>query len=277
MGIGGVIRIGVALVLVGGVALAQPAGPGDERLPRAPFEIHGYLTLSTAPDAVRILPPAPRAGSARYERDRRIFLATRSNQMPGRWELAIADADSGVDAVLHNFRCSLGADLTPANAPRVSELLAKVRADIGIFNFRNKLHFHRQRPFLIDAGRICVAHTITLDTEPDYPSGHAAWGWAAAMILAELAPDRATPLLVRGRAYGDSRVVCGVHNASAIEAGRTWGGALVAAEHGSGAFRTDLEAARSEVLRIRSAAGDLATAPACQAEAALIAPTPYPF
>jgi acid phosphatase (class A) len=31
------------------------------------------------------------------------------------------------------------------------------------------------------------------------------------LILAELAPERATPILNRGRAYGESRVVCGVH------------------------------------------------------------------
>ncbi len=45
-------------------------------------------------------------------------------------------------------------------------------------------------------------------------------GWTWAMSLAQLAPDRTAPLLARGRAIGDSRVVCGVHNESAVDAAR---------------------------------------------------------
>src|SRR6478736_1422280 len=52
----------------------------------------------------------------------------------------------------------------------------------------------------------------------DYPSGHAAWGWTWATILAAIAPDRAQQILARGKAYGASRVVCGAHNASSIDA-----------------------------------------------------------
>ena len=50
------------------------------------------------------------------------------------------------------------------------------------------------------------------------------------MILAELEPDRASDILVRARAYGESRVVCGVHNASAVEGGRIIAAAMVAAK-----------------------------------------------
>ena len=44
-------------------------------------------------------------------------------------------------------------------------------------------------------------------------------GWAWALILSELAPDRADAILARGLAYGESRAVCGVHYASDVEAG----------------------------------------------------------
>lgn len=221
---------------------------------------------------MRILPPAPRPGSLRYERDRAVFRATRRAQTAARWTLAIADADSGVAATMRDFSCALGLDLTPARAPRLAGLLAKVRVDGGLATFRGKWRIGRRRPFEIDSGQICAVRTITLDTSPDYPSGHATWGWAAATILAELAPDRATPLLTRGRAYGESRVVCGVHNLSAVEAGRTYGAALVAAEHGVAAFRSDLEAARAEIsaLRRQSSAGD-AQSEACRAEAEVLA------
>jgi membrane-associated phospholipid phosphatase len=41
----------------------------------------------------------------------------------------------------------------------------------------------------------------------------------AGLILAELVPEAASDVLARARAFGQSRIVCGVHNASAVEAG----------------------------------------------------------
>ena len=42
-----------------------------------------------------------------------------------------------------------------------------------------------------------------------------------------------------GREIGDSRVICGVHYQSDVEAGRMLGAAMVSREHASAAFRTD--------------------------------------
>jgi acid phosphatase (class A) len=76
-------------------------------------------------------------------------------------------------------------------------------------------------------------------------------GWAFGLILAEIAPDRAAAVLARGRAYGDSRLFCGVHNASAVEAGRVVGATMVAALHTSKEFRADLAAAETELFALR--------------------------
>ncbi len=53
------------------------------------------------------------------------------------------------------------------------------------------------------------------------------------MVLAQIAPGRTVPILERGRAIGDSRVVCGVHNASAVEGARMLVGATMAAGDGN--------------------------------------------
>jgi hypothetical protein len=39
------------------------------------------------------------------------------------------------------------------------------------------------------------------------------------MLLARLVPDRAGDVLARGRNFAESRVVCGVHNLSAVGSG----------------------------------------------------------
>ena len=80
--------------------------------------------------------------------------------------------------------------------------------------------------------------------------------------------------MIRARAYGESRVVCGVHTPSAVEAGRLTAAAVVAALHASDEFRADMDAARAEVAAARTA-GRTAEPAACAAEAALLAKAPF--
>ncbi len=92
--------------------------------------------------------------------------------------------------------------------------------------------------------------------------------------MAELAPDRATPVLARARAYGESRLVCGVHNQSAVVGGQITAASTLAAVHAVPAFQADLAAAREELARVRS---DPATPrpQGCAAEGALVAQSIY--
>jgi acid phosphatase (class A) len=91
-----------------------------------------------------------------------------------------------------------------------------------------------------------------------------------ALVLAELLPDRATDILARGRAYGESRAICGSHSISAVQAGYMTAASYVAALHGSADYRRDLDAARAELAALRSHARP-AEAGQCQNEARLIA------
>lgn len=72
------------------------------------------------------------------------------------------------------------------------------------------------------------------------------------MLLTKLAPDRATPILARGRAFGESRIVCGVHNASAVEAGRLSATVTLATMDQTSDFKDDLAAAQAEIAALRA-------------------------
>jgi len=233
----------------------------------------GYLAANVL-DVASIAPPPPAPESARSEADHKVFLATRSLQGSPRWALAASDDDQGIDATLRHFSCALGVDVQAANAPATVQLFTRLIPDAARAVDTAKQKFGRKRPYLSYPGPICTARTDDLAKSPDYPSGHASWGWMAALMFAEMVPDRATPILARGRAYGESRVVCGVHTASAVEAGRVSGAALVAALHASGAFRTDLEGARAELAGLR-ASGHAPDAGKCADEARLIATPAY--
>jgi len=238
----------------------------------------GYLTPETLPDAVLILPPPPAEGSARDEADRDVFRTTRTLEGQARWGLAQTDVPTAPAAMMQNFACALGAELTPQNAPRLNMLMSRVGLQLGAQVASVKDLFKRPRPYLIQDGPICVARSHELDESPDYPSGHSTWGFANALILAQMAPERAGQILARGRAFGESRVVCGVHSPSAVEAGRLNGAAIVAALNASPAFRADVEAAKAEVDSARAKGlADEATMPGgtCATEAALIAKAAY--
>jgi acid phosphatase (class A) len=255
-------------------AVTLGAAPAPAPKPAAPMAVptaQGYLGDS-APDTYRILPPAPVAGTTRYEADRTVYLATRSMKDTPRWALAQNDANQG--AILKDLSCAIGVELTHANAPKTTTLIARVGRDVSLATNHPKDIYKRQRPYLIDEGPICVDKTEALAKSPDYPSGHNTWGWTVGLIMAELAPDRATEILARARAFGESRLVCGVHNLSAVQAGRLNGSIVVAGLHGSEAFRKDLEAVRKEVAAARKA-GPAPDPAACAKEAELIAKSPY--
>ena len=254
---------------IAAVALATmgAAAPAPKPLPPAPMPYLG----DTAPDSYKILPPAPVAGTTRYEADRTMFLGTRKLKDTPRWALALND-DNGA-GLLKDMSCALGVELTPQSAPKLVSMIPRIARDASRATNVPKDIYKRQRPFLVDEGPICIAKSDFLSKNPDYPSGHVTYGWTVGLILAELAPDRATEVLVRARAFGESRMVCGVHNMSAVDAGRTNGSIVVAGLHGSAEFRRDLEVARKEVAAARKA-GPGPDPAACAAQAELLT-SPY--
>ena len=252
------------LATIAGIALAQPPAP-----------VQGYLTVQTAPDGSQILPPQPTAGTDRYSLDRTIFKATRALEGSPRWALAQNDNKLTTGDLEADFSCALHAKVTPANAPKLTTLMARAARDAGRVSNNAKDVFKRLRPFRIDEGNICIERTDALAASFDYPSGHATLGWTIGLILAELSPDHSTAILTRARAYGESRVVCGVHNASAIEGGRTAGAITFAAVNGSPEFRADMGAALAELAALQANPANAVDPAVCRAESELTARTPY--
>lgn len=52
-----------------------------------------------------------------------------------------------------------------------------------------------------------------LVNSPSYPSGHATYGYAEALVLALLVPERYPQMIVRAAEYGNDRIVLGAHYA----------------------------------------------------------------
>jgi acid phosphatase (class A) len=229
----------------------------------------GYLARD-AVDMLRVMPSAPQDGDARDVADRRIYRETRAWEGTPRWAMASADAELGSANLLRHFSCSLDIELTPQQAPKLVRILQRATADAGHDAGRAKDFFKRKRPFLIEAGATCRPPEEVAGSF-DYPSGHATAGWAWALVLAQVAPERATPLLERGRAIGDSRVVCGVHHLSAVEGARALVGTAIALMAATPAYQSDLGEARAELAALRRQPHVRPEPARCETEAALVA------
>ncbi|MDR3510538.1 MAG: phosphatase PAP2 family protein [Caulobacteraceae bacterium] len=232
---------GCLLLTIGAARAAEPAEPP------------GYLAPAERPDAARLLGPPPAPGTGAYAGDAATYRYTRALKGGPRWTLAVHDADFGAGPMMGAFSCALGVALTPRDAPALDRLLSRLAVDTEDDERPAKAAYHRPRPFLADGGPICVAPEDWLKKSASYPSGHATYSWAAGLVMAEIAPSRAGEIMARARSYGDSRVVCGVHYETDVQAGRAVGAAVFAALQANPAFKADLEAARAELVRLRTA------------------------
>jgi acid phosphatase (class A) len=252
----------------GSAPVSVPSAPAQRMAPARGPQFTGYLTPG-ALDLLKVLPPAPVEGDTRYETDRLVFKQTRAWEGSARWQMASDDALASPADLLRHFSCSVGVEMNPANAPKIMNVAARATRDAGREMSVAKDHFQRKRPFWIDDGNICRPRE-ELGNTYDYPSGHTTAGWTWALVLAQIAPNRASEILARGRAIGESRVVCGVHNASAVEGGRYTAEAVMALTSLKPEFRADVEAARAELASLRQS-GSKPDPARCEREAALVA------
>ena len=229
----------------------------------------GYLP--SAVDLSGVLPPAPVKGDIRYQTDRKVFRAMQHRIGTPRWNYATRDVKYDTPTMLRDFSCAAGIVLSEQGTPATFRLLSNASVDASRANNAAKDHWQRLRPFWIDKGRTCEA-LESLGKSFDYPSGHTTKGWTLGLILGELLPDRATPILERARAYGESRIVCGVHNMSAVEAGRLGATTTMTSVRTTPAFEADLATARAELAqaRLSQPAPDAAQ---CAADEAVLGPS----
>ncbi|AQU88937.1 hypothetical protein B0W47_07025 [Komagataeibacter nataicola] len=173
------------------------------------------------------VPPPPTPDSPQDRDDRYIFKATRALKDTERWMLAAHDSDLETPVLLDDFSCAAGFRLDAARAPNLAALLDRMKAALKSTVSAEKKYWHRPRPFVEDPDApLCVARPVGEKPSFAYPSGHTTEGWATALLLAHLMPGHVSGIMERGRVFGESRVVCGVHWASDVWAGYMNGSVL---------------------------------------------------
>jgi acid phosphatase (class A) len=227
-------------------------------------EVKGYLQPSDL-DLGDLLPPPPAPDSAQDKADVALLRAMIANGGEARWQKALADDASVYD----RFADQLGIMPDRKRLPRLVRLLNRVSEDVLAATSKAKKRHPRPRPFQRFAlARVCGEKTppkpeASPTTGTSYPSGHASLSWAVALVMMEAAPMQAGTLISRAAGYGNSRVVCGLHFPSDVEAGRITGAAIVDKLLAVPDFRRDLRCAKTEYAAVTAGerSEDL---PACQ-------------
>lgn len=249
-----------ALAVLVSLSACQTAPPTPPTAPDVVGEfragsgyLKGYLDRKALPDSLALLPPPPASGSAEAAADLAAYRSTRALRDSPRWALAAADDNLKFPQAAAVFSCALDMPISQDATPHLNMLLRRTLLDAGLSTYAAKDHYKRQRPFAALNETTCApASEAALRNDGSYPSGHAALAWAWALVLTAIAPDKADAVLQRGYAFGQSRVICGVHWQSDVNNGRLMGAAAVARLQSDATFLAQAALARQEIAAARA-------------------------
>lgn len=208
----------------------------------APLMAAGPYLGADAPDAVKLLPPPPAAGSAEDVADRvatlRLYEARTAEQF------ALGQAQQHLN-VFH--LTTMISWFQPGKFPKTEALFKQMETESYPITGRAKKVWMRPRPYQADPAH--YPQVIEQDAKPSsgYPSGHATRATMLAMILTELFPEHRDAIFAKAEESGWLRIQGGVHTPLDIHAGRTLGRAIGQAFLRSPEFQRDLAEAKAEL------------------------------
>lgn len=235
-----VVAFALALAACATSAAPRTAPPAQSTQPVYPTTAERNPAVQV--NATIFLAPPPQANGTLELAERAIVRGPWSDA-----RRAQALEDNAIDPFAA-FDSVLGPEFNAAALPATAALLDRAGRAAGFAGEPVKFLYQRPRPFVTDSTITpCIPDEPRLRASFSYPSGHAALGFAWALVLAELVPSRADAIIERGRDFTWSRVVCGLHYPSDVEAGRTIAAAAIARLHADPDFQRELAAARTEL------------------------------
>lgn len=214
-----------------------------------------FLEESEVANSFELLPPPPEANSILFLYDKAQYDWGLLQRNTPRGDQAAQDARVDGNGVPMAFSEAFGITITKEETPEIHKLVLNMREDAGDLATRHaKEYYMRVRPFSFFNQMTCnPEQQKELSTNGSYPSGHTAIGWATALVLAEINVDRQNEILKRGYEMGQSRVICGYHFQSDVDAARLVSSAVVARLHANDAFMAQLKKAKEEFTKLKKA------------------------
>jgi acid phosphatase (class A) len=200
-------------------------------------ETPNYLPADSSAFVAQV-PPPPAPGSPEARAEIAQLLAIQAARTPAVRDAARADRKKDI----WQFYGALGVDRSAdGTLVPLRDFTERVERDVGIYVRAAKRRYARQRPYVVER-RIEPCIGDVADNQ-SYPSGHSAYGYAMALLLADMVPERRSKLVARADQFANQRMVCGVHFASDIAAGRQAAEWLLVRLAESDRYRLDKERA----------------------------------
>jgi len=208
-------------------------------------------------DWVPLIAPPPAPDSMQQQRDLQTVLDMQASNRNGeRRNKAIADSEANCFRLADVLGPEFDAKHMPITATFLSHAADEIDGATGIL----KRHWQRPRPFVVSDKVERLADVAPRKEQMDtaslhnfeyssYPSGHATYGAACALLWTQLVPEKQAVLFQRGIEYGESRMIVGAHFPSDLLAGRIVATAAMTVMTQNKNFQHDLALARKEVQR----------------------------
>jgi acid phosphatase (class A) len=199
-----------------------------------------YYIEPSQVDLEHLLAPPPALGSQAETADLAAVVAAENNRTATQAVAAEEDSDRSV----FRFADVMGPGFTPEKLPFATKFFKRVYADEDNCVQKAKIYFARPRPYIVDSN---LSPMVFPKPTPSYPSGHTAFAYVMAILLANMVPEKAVPIFDRAASFGYNRVVMGAHFPTDVEGGRIAGTVIDSVFFHEARFVTDFRKARTEV------------------------------
>jgi acid phosphatase (class A) len=216
------MRRTAALVVLLIAALTPASADADQ---------HYYYLNPALLDLTKLLPPPPDVATAQSQADEAEVAAT----VAGSTRTEIFQAEEESVRTVFFYTPAIGQEFTAARLPITAHFFARVGSDVKNLIDIAKAYWNRPRP----GG--------TLKKRGSYPSGHAAFAAASAILLAQLVPAKRDAIFTQARTFAENRIILGRHYPSDIASGWTAGTLAAYVMMHDRQFKRDFAEAQAEL------------------------------
>jgi acid phosphatase (class A) len=240
----GRFAFGAAALLTSGALFGSAAAQSTMAAARSPKTLEALTPYEV--DPARLLPPPPPDGSDRQKAELAEVQRVYRSRSPERYAAALWDDKHESSEI---FASALGPGFDLKKLPATARLLAIVENDQSVSATMAKNFFLRNRPWAMDPSLIPCDYKPGAKPRTSYPSGHATLGYSVGYVLAALAPEKAQAIQARAADYAYSRIVCGDHYPSDLEASHALGVAVGLQLLSNPGLAEPIAAAKAELAR----------------------------